>query len=154
MADIEVGVDIDASPQQVWGELQHIDRHVEWMRDAVAIRFVGEQTSGVGTEFFCDTKVWPFKLVDHMTITEWVPATTMGVRHTGLITGVGKFTLTAIDDGHAGDNARTHFGWQETLKFPWWFGGQIGAAVVSRAVLRPIWKRNLRALKTRIESSN
>lgn len=114
------------------------------MHDAVAIRFTGEQTSGVGTEFLCDTKVGPFKLVDRMTITEWLPSEAMGVRHTGVVTGEGKFTLRAIDN-------RTHFAWEERLRFPWWLGGPFGAAVAGPLVLRPLWKRNLRALKRQIE---
>ncbi len=145
MPNIRVAVEIDATTEHVWAELQRIDRHVEWMHDAVAIRFTGEQTSGVGTEFLCDTKVGPFKLVDRMTITEWVPNAAMGVRHTGVVTGEGKFTLTRND-------ARTHFAWEERLRFPWWLGGPIGAAVAGPLVLRPLWKRNLKALKRQIET--
>ena len=72
-------------------------RHVDWMHDAVAIRFTGEQTRGVGTRFLCDTRVGPITLVDRMEITEWEPAAVMGVRHTGIVTGSGRFTLEAID---------------------------------------------------------
>jgi len=146
MPSIRVSVEIEATPQELWATLQQIDRHVEWMHDAVAIRFTGEQTSGVGTEFLCDTKVGPFKLVDHMTITEWEPAAEMGVRHTGIVTGEGKFTLTAVD-------THTHFAWEEKLRFPWWLGGPLGAAVAGPLVLRPLWKRNLKALKRQIEST-
>ena len=145
MPRIQVAVEIDATPDQVWAELQEIDRHVDWMQEAVAIRFIGEQTTDVGTEFFCDTKVGPFKLVDRMQITEWKPGTAMGVRHTGVVTGDGMFTLTAIEA------TRTHFAWDEQLQFPWWLGGRVGAAIAGRVVLRPIWKRNLRALKAQIE---
>ena len=74
---------------------------------------------GVGTSFRCDTKVGPIKLVDHMEITDWVPASAMGVRHVGLVTGTGRFTLTPIDLGR-----RTRFGWEESLRFPWWLGGR------------------------------
>ncbi len=153
MPRIQVAVEIAATPERVWAELQHIDRHVEWMHDAVAIRFIGEQTSGVGTEFFCDTKVGPFRLVDRMTITEWAPAAAMGVRHTGVVTGDGTFTLTAIESRLAGESVpRTSVAWQERLRFPWWLGGPLGAAIATHVVLRPIWKRNLRALKRQIES--
>lgn len=148
MPNVRVSVEIDATAAQVWAALAQIDRHVEWMHDAVAIRFTGAQTSDVGTEFLCDTKVGPFKLVDRMTITEWSPGAAMGVRHTGVVTGEGKFTLRAIDAG-----MRTHFAWEERLRFPWWLGGPIGAAIAGPLVLRPLWKRNLRALKRQIESA-
>ena len=144
MPIIRVAVEIDATPEQVWAALQQIERHVDWMHDAVAIRFTGEQTSGVGTEFLCDTKVGPFKLVDRMTITEWSANSAMGVRHIGVVTGEGRFTIAAVD-------TRTHFAWEERLQFPWWLGGAAGAFVAGPFVLRPLWKRNLKALKRQIE---
>ena len=118
------------------------------MHDAVAIRFQTDSHRGVGTAFLCDTKVGPIKLVDRMEITEWVAESTMGVRHVGLVTGSGRFTLTPIDFGR-----RTRFSWEESLIFPWWFGGRVGSVVVGRLVLRTIWTRNLRNLKRIIEAT-
>ncbi len=83
-----------------------------------------DQHRGVGTSFLCDTKVGPIKLVDRMEITEWVTGSTIGVRHVGLVTGSGRFTLTAIDLGR-----RTRFSWEESLIFPWWLGGRVGSLV-------------------------
>ncbi|HEY0518810.1 MAG TPA: hypothetical protein VGC84_04890, partial [Ilumatobacteraceae bacterium] len=57
------------------------------------------------------------------------------------------FTLTPIDLGR-----RTRFAWDETLVFPWWLGGPLGALVAGRVVLRAIWKRNLRTLKGIVET--
>ena len=79
-----------------------------------------------------------------MAITEWVPVETMGVRHEGLVTGTGAFTLRDLGQS-------TEFIWIEDLVFPWWMGGPIGAKVGS-AVMSRIWKRNLKALKARIET--
>jgi len=142
-----VAIDISATPGQVWKVVEPVENHIEWMHDAVAIRFQTEQHRGVGTSFLCDTKVGPIKLVDRMEITEWATDSAMGVRHTGLVTGTGRFTLTPIDLGR-----RTRFGWDESLTFPWWLGGPIGALVGGRLVLRSIWKRNLRNLKRIVES--
>ena len=89
--------------------LETIERHVDWMADAVEIRFVGEQRRGVATRFVCDTKVGPFTLTDRMEITEWEPGRSMGVRHSGLVTGSGVFTLEPIDLGR-----RTRFTWRKT----------------------------------------
>jgi hypothetical protein len=69
------------------------------------------------------------------------------VQHLREVTGSGRFTLTPIDL-----DRRTRFGWQETLTFPWWLGGRLGALIGGRAVLRPMWNRNLRALKHLVES--
>ena len=146
MGDIVVSVEIDATPEQVWTIVEPVENHVDWMHDAVAIRFQTEQRRGVGTTFLCDTKVGPIKLVDKMEITEWVPGASMGVRHVGMVTGTGVFTLTPIDLGR-----RTRFTWAETLIFPWWLGGPIGAFIGGKVVLRSIWKRNLRNLKRLVE---
>ena len=143
---IVVGIEIDAPPSTVWDVVEPVERHVDWMHDAVAIRFQSDQTRGVGTRFLCDTKVGPIKLVDQMEITEWEPGEVMGVRHTGIVTGSGRFTLTSLDLGR-----RTRFTWAEELTFPWYLGGPIGAFIGGKIVLAAIWRRNLRNLKRIVE---
>jgi uncharacterized protein YndB with AHSA1/START domain len=144
-----VAIEIDAPPSRVWQTVEPVEDHVEWMHDAVAIRFETDQHRGVGTQFLCDTKVGPIKLVDRMEITEWEPEATMGVRHTGIVTGTGRFTLTPIDLGR-----RTRFTWDETLLFPWWLAGALGGLIGGRVVLRQIWKRNLGNLKRLVEAGS
>lgn len=146
MARITVSVEINATPAAVWAVVEPVERHVDWMRDAEAIRFQTDQHRGVGTRFWCDTKVGPIRLVDEMEITEWEPERTMGVRHTGVVTGSGRFTLDEIDLGR-----RTRFTWSEELFFPWWLGGPLGAYVGGKVVMAAIWRRNLRALRTLVE---
>ena len=148
MASITVSVEIDATTERVWEVVEPVERHVDWMADAVAIRFTGEQTRGVGATFECDTKVGPITLVDKMEITDWAAGERMGVRHSGVVTGSGHFTLEPIDLGR-----RTRFTWTEELVFPWWLGGPIGALVGGRVVMGAIWRRNLRALARIVESA-
>lgn len=140
---ITIDVVVDADPADVWAELRHIERHQQWMSDAEAIRFRTDQREGVGTMFECDTKVGPFRLTDVMEITDWVDERRMGVRHVGIVTGVGTFTLTPVGAG-------TKVQWREELFFPWWMAGRLGASA-SRPVLRWVWKRNLARLASRIE---
>ncbi len=147
MSRLSVAIDISATPEQVWKVVEPVESHVEWMHDAVAIRFQTDQHRGIGTKLLCDTKVGPIKLVDRMEITEWVPDSAMGVRHVGVVAGSGRFTLTPIDLGR-----RTRFRWDESLVFPWWLGGPAGALIGGRVVLRSIWKRNLRNLKRIVET--
>jgi hypothetical protein len=149
MSRIEVSIDLDAPPDRVWELLEPIERHVDWMADAVEIRFVGAQTRGVGTTFLCDTKVGPFRLTDRMAITEWVPGRSMGVRHSGLVTGSGVFTLQPIDA-----ERRTRFTWTEDLRFPWYLGGGLAGVIGGQAVLRMIWRRNLRALQRLVRAQS
>ena len=92
------------------------------MADAEIIRFMTDQTRGVGTRFECVTAVGPIRLTDRMEITEWEPERSMGVRHDGLVTGTGTFTIAPLDGGR-----RSRLAWDEELTFPWWLGGRIGA---------------------------
>lgn len=142
MARIRVSTVLDAPPAQVWDDVQDIASHPEWMADAVRIRFVSAQTTGVGTRFECDTRIGPFRLTDVMEITEWVPGKAMGVTHTGLVTGTGRFTLKKVRGG------RTQFQWREKLRYPIWLGGPLGA-FVSKPLLKRVWRRSMRNLEQR-----
>ena len=146
MSGIEVSIIIDAPPTAVWASLQDIASHIDWMHDAEAIRFTSDATAGVGTTFDCDTKVGPLRLTDRMEITEWADAEAMGVRHVGVVTGTGRFTLRPVGTHH------TEFTWNEHLTFPWWMAGPLGARV-SSPVLTRIWRRNLRALAAIVEGN-
>ena len=145
MSRIRVETELAAPPHLVWADVRHIASHVEWMHDAVEITFTGDRTEGTGTTFECLTKVGPLKLIDRMEITSWVESAEMGVRHDGLVTGEGAFTLTASG------SERTTFVWDETLRFPWWMGGPVGG-FVGAIVLKQIWKRNLELLRRRFET--
>ena len=137
MSGIYVEISVPQSPQSVWEELRHIERHVNWMHDAQSIDFDSDQREGVGTSFRCVTKVGPFTTLDAMTITTWVDKAVMGVEHRGIVRGRGIFTLSPRGTG-------TSIAWRETLFFPWWMGGPAGAFLAS-PVLRALWKKNLRS---------
>jgi hypothetical protein len=149
MGHIRVGIELGAPPSRVWEIIEPIERHVDWMADAVAIRFETASTRGVGTRFACTTKVGPITVTDHMEITEWDPGRAMGVRHTGIVTGTGVFTLEPIDLGR-----RTRFTWTEDLRFPWFLGGRLGELVGGRLVLTAIWRRNLRVLRRLVDATS
>ena len=132
MPRIEVATTIEAPPEAVWARIEDVATHVDWMADAEAIRFTSDQTAGVGTTFDCETKVGPLKLTDRMAVTEWEPDRAMGVRHEGLVTGEGRFTLTAVGVLTLGIGVNA--------------GGAAGAPV-----LRAVWRRNLARLKDLVE---
>jgi len=143
---IHVSIDLPATPDDVWAEVRHISRHVDWMHDAVAIDFTGHQTEGVGTTFDCRTRIGPLTTTDKMEITSWEPAREMGVLHSGVVTGEGLFVLEPIGDP---PGSETTFSWRETLRLPWYFGGRLGE-VFAKPLLQLVWKRNLRGLRARI----
>ena len=144
MTKIRVEETISAPPEVVWAAIEDISSHVRWMEDAVAIRFTSAIRSGVGAAFDCDTRVGPFRLTDQMVVTEWDPPRAMGIRHTGVVTGAGRFVLAPIDEG-------TAFAWEEDLTFPAWMGGGAGGAAAA-PLLRRVWRRNLRNLKLLVEA--
>lgn len=144
MTNIRVAVHIDAAPQTVWAGIEDVASHVEWMAEAIEIRFRTEQRSGVGTETECDTRIGPFTTTDVFRFTEWDPPRIMRIEHTGLVTGTGRFLLEPIPSG-------TRFVWDENLTFPGRFGGPV-AGLVAAPVIRHIWRANLRRLKRRIET--
>jgi carbon monoxide dehydrogenase subunit G len=119
---------IDAPPADVWDDVKDIPSHVEWMQDAEAIRFTSPST------FDCDTRVGPFRFTDHLVITDWDEGRAIGIRHHGLVSGVGRFTMAPEGSG-------TRFTWTEELAFPWWLASPI---------LRRIWRANLGRLRSRL----
>jgi len=145
MVAITVEIELDAPPEVVWSDVRHIASHAEWMHDAESIWFTSEGREGVGTTFECETKVGPIQLTDVMEITEWVDNDTMGVRHSGVVTGVGAFTLSPVGSD------RTLFRWAEELTFPWWLGGVVTEPFGS-IILKLIWKRNLQNLSKRFRT--
>jgi uncharacterized protein YndB with AHSA1/START domain len=146
MSRVRVGTTVAASPRQVWAHISDVRSHSEWMGDADAIRLVAGTANRVGATYEVDTRLGPIRLLDVVEVTEWDDARTMGVRHVGLVTGTGRFTLSECDGG-------TRFEWDEKLVFPWWMGGPLGA-LVGGVFLRQVWKRNLRTLKGRVEAGD
>jgi carbon monoxide dehydrogenase subunit G len=144
VAKIRVRQTIDVPPGRVWDAVRDIESHVKWMDDAESIRFTSGTKSGLGTTYECDTKVGPFRVTDRMEVTEWLPGQVIGVRHTGLVTGAGRFTVQ-----RSGPH-QTRFTWEERLTFPMWMGGPVGARM-AKPILRRVWRRNLRNLKGLIE---
>lgn len=145
MARIRVSTTIEAPLDAVWEYVRRIDSHTEWMADAESISFQGAQTEGVGTAFECLTKIGPLRLTDAMVITEWEEKASIGVRHTGMVTGAGRFTLAPAGTG------RTEFCWIEELDFPWWLGGLLGDIIGAR-ILEWVWGRNLKTLRHRFSA--
>jgi hypothetical protein len=141
---LRVGITIAQPPAAVWRVIEPIERHIDWMADAVSITFTSSMRRGVGTSFDCLTRIGPLRTTDRMTVTEWEPGREMGIEHRGVVTGRGRFSL------HNLSGQRTRFTWTEELTFPWWMGGAVGA-VAAKPVLRAVWRRNLRRLKELVE---
>jgi uncharacterized membrane protein len=145
MTRISQSVVIAATVTDVWAYVSDLASHPEWMRDAVAIRFVSDARAGTGVVMDCDTRIGPLRLTDRLVVTEWEEYRAIAIRHQGAVTGTGRFVLANAGDGS------TRFTWTEELSFPWWMGGPAGAAV-ARPVLAALWRRNLAGLRRLAEN--
>ena len=142
MPRIRVSTTLPAPPSEVWSVVSDLASHVDWMADAESIRFRTRRRSGVGTVMEVATAVGPLRLTDVIEVTEWRPGRAIGVRHTGLVGGTGRFTLRR----RWPRLGATRFTWEEQLVFPAWLGGPLGA-LVAAPVLRAVWRGNLRRLR-------
>jgi carbon monoxide dehydrogenase subunit G len=142
---LELIVVLAAPLGRVWDELADLGSHSEWMRDAGSIEFVGGQTTGVGTRMRVPTRVGPFRTTDMMTVVEWEEGRSIAVEHLGAVSGLGRFEIRA--SGHG-----TELTWSETLRFPWWLGGRLGA-FLARPILRQVWRGNLERFRRRLAVS-
>ncbi len=142
---IEVSILISAPPARVWAELADFGSHPQWMDDAATVRFLTDQTTGVGTRIEAATRVGSLRATDVMEVVRWEVERTIVVEHVGSVKGFGRFDIGPIGDG-------TEMRWVEDLRFPWWMGGPVGLAV-ARPIFRRIWRGSLMRLKTRLEIS-
>jgi hypothetical protein len=140
--DIKVSIELPTSVENSWKYIADIQSHTQWMQDALSITITSDKCKGVGTTFECLTAVGPFRLTDEMEITDWQPPYLMGVKHNGLVSGRGKFSLEIIETG-------TLFTWEEDLELSWKYGGKLGESLAA-PILKAIWKKNLRALRAQI----
>jgi hypothetical protein len=142
-ARVRISTEFPFERERVWDELARLEDHVEWMSDAAAIRFEGGQRRGVGTRFECDTRFGPLRLTDVMEVTEWEDGERIGVRHSGAVSGSGRFTLQDLP------GPATRVEWEERLEFPWWLGAALGAQL-AKPFFVTVWKGNLRRLRDRV----
>lgn len=143
MKPVSTSVLVEAPAAAVWVGLSDLASHVEWMTDAERIHFETAATSGEGVRMRVHTRIGPLRTVDLIEVTEWDPPRRIGVSHRGLVRGHGSFDLTALAGG-------TRITWSEDLMFPMWLGGSVTARI-ARPILSSVWRRNLTALKRRIE---
>jgi hypothetical protein len=145
MTRILTRVVIRAAPAVVWRLASDLAAQPDWMHDAVAIRFVSAATSGAGAVMDCVTKIGPVQLTDRMVVTEWEEGRAIAIRHEGLVSGTGRFTIEPHQAG-------TRFTWAEDLRFPWWLGGP-AAGATARPLLATVWRRDLSRLRQLAESA-
>ena len=72
MAEVDVGIRSDMSPEKAWSLASDLDRFSEWMTIFGGWRGPVPETIGVGSEVASVIKVKGFRNVIHWTVTEYV----------------------------------------------------------------------------------
>ena len=142
----QVGITIAAPPEVVWRVLEPIERHVDWMADAVSITFT---SAGAPRRRHQLRLRDPHRPVPHDRPHDGHRMDT-AARWESSITASSPVAAASRSAGARATAPR--FTWTERLRFPWWMGGRIGA-LAAKPILRAVWRRNLRTLKQLIEDA-
>ena len=103
---------IDVPIEKVWAALADWESQGEWMLQTT-VEVTSDIREGVGTSIAAFTGIGKLGIMDHMTVTSWIPPTICDVVHTGaIIKGTGRFELTALSENS------TRFDWSEEILAP------------------------------------
>lgn len=143
-AEIVVGVEASAPPEQVWAAITDWARQGEWML-ATKVRRISTTRTGLGTEIEALTGLGRFGVRDTMRVTEWDPPWRCTMQHTGrMIRGRGIFEVSARPGG-------SRFSWTEDLELPFGIVGRAGWPLV-RPLTRWGLQRSVNRFATFAES--
>jgi carbon monoxide dehydrogenase subunit G len=109
MTLLSATVDVDASPEHIWGLLTDWSRQGEWI-PVTDVTVAGGPSAGLGTRLSGRTGVGPLGFTDPMEVDVWEPPWRLEVAHLGrLVTGRGVFLVEDAGDGWS------RLTWQERL---------------------------------------
>jgi carbon monoxide dehydrogenase subunit G len=129
VAELTIGVDVDAPPEQVWAAAVDWEHQHEWMA-GTTVR--GGHGNGARVEAY--TGWYGVGFTDPMTITTWDPPRRCVVRHHGrVVRGSAAFEVLPLEGG------RSRFVWTEWLVLPFGLAGELGFAL-----LKPLIRRAMR----------
>lgn len=153
--EIEIVIDIEASPARVWDAIVDWEGQSAWMALTQVWVAPGAPRAGVGARIEAFTGLRarkasssglpPIGFLDTMTVTRWEAPTRCDVLHTGKVV---KGTGTFIVEPRAGG---ARFRWSEVVEVP---GGYLGAALwpFARVGLYGSVKFSLKALARSLQS--
>ena len=147
MAFFRVLVHVDAPPEKIWALLEDWEGSAVWMVDATTVRVLGEQKSGVGTSIEAITRIAGLPITDVMDVVAWEEPRVIAVQHKGWpIRGLAWFEIRPDPAGGS------WFEWAEELDPPLGPLGELGGAILRRAIER-VLRKSANKLKELAEAS-
>ncbi len=128
--EIHTEITVPSDRQKTWDLLVDLELQPVWMKDALSIEKLTEGPVGVGTVMRVPTQILFLRTTDRMEVTEFELLSRWAVKHVGLVTGEGAFSL---HDAPEGSGTIVH--WHERLSAPLGIIGRFGMTLL-RPVLR------------------
>ena len=126
---IHTEIEVPTDRQATWDILVDLQLQPEWMKDALSIEKLTDGPVGVGTIMRVPTQILFLRTTDHMEVTEFEPLQKWSVKHVGLVTGEGTFTL---HDRAGTPGTVVH--WDERLSAPLGALGRLGMTLFRPAL--------------------
>ncbi len=127
--EIHTEISVPTDRAQTWELLIDLQKQPEWMKDALSIEQLTDGPVGVGTVMRVPTQILFLRTTDRMEVTAFDPLEKWSVKHIGLVTGEGTFSLR---DDEAGRGTIVH--WHERLSAPLGILGRIGMTLFRPAL--------------------
>jgi uncharacterized membrane protein len=127
--EIHTEIEVPTDRQRTWDLLVDLELQPKWMKDALSIEKLTEGPVGVGTVMRVPTQILFLRTTDHMEVTAFEPLEKWSVKHVGLVTGEGTFTLQNSSTG-----AGTLVHWHERLSAPLGLLGRMGMTLFRPAL--------------------
>jgi uncharacterized membrane protein len=127
--EIHTEISVPTDRAQTWELLIDLQRQPEWMKDALSIEQLTDGPVGVGTVMRVPTQILFLRTTDRMEVTAFDPLEKWSVKHIGLVTGEGTFSLR---EDEAGTGTIVH--WHERLSAPLGILGRIGMTLFRPAL--------------------
>ena len=143
---VQASEDLPASPDRVWTLLEGWEDQSRWMRDAVWVRVLTPERSGVGARVKVLNRVLHVPLfTERLEVVGWEPPRRMVMAHRSFVRGTGTWTLEPV-------GGSTRFTWAEELSLPIPLFGEL-ALVVYRPFMLRLMRGSLANLQRLVEST-
>jgi uncharacterized protein YndB with AHSA1/START domain len=143
---VEASRELAAPPERVWWWIERWEEQSRWIRDAVWVRLLTTQRSGVGARIEVKNRVLHVPLfTEQLEVVGWEPPRRMVMAHRSFVRGTGTWLLQPVDGS-------TRFTWTEELSLPIPILGEL-ALLVYGPFLRRLMRRSLASLQRLIAAT-